>query len=185
MGKTAFIFQSFALIFCVSIAASGAEIYNPSLAVRVGGETNIPSIVVASSEVLTNLQLFVSMPRNVFANGQPIVLSVDLNNSASAGILVPPVVPTSGLAFAITNAEGFSILLRPDLHGDSFSGPSSLLIMPHSQMSYPVDLARYYNLKPGTYRIRATRELAFRPPWRQTVVSSDVITIHVAPQDGK
>jgi hypothetical protein len=116
-------------------------------------------------------------------SGQPIVVDVVLTNTGPVTKWVPPALPSVNLTFAITNALGRQVALREYRHGDPAPGVAVVEVPPHGCLGYPVDLTRYYELEPGTYQIRAVRDLTREPPWGRVVASSAPVALQILPPE--
>jgi hypothetical protein len=150
----------------------------PMAKIAAGEETNSASAASGETGAVHGVQLFLTFPKTTFTNGEHIVAWAVLTNQTESPMNVRPSYIWSNLTLAITNAD--NVLVTPiNNEPEGGSAVYSILLPPHSCDSNSVAIGRFYDLKPGVYRIYAKRDMALWRPWWKAILTSDVVTITV------
>jgi hypothetical protein len=152
----------------------------PMAKIAAGEETNSTSAASGETGAVHGVQFFLTFPKTTFTNGEQIVAWAVLTNQTESPMGVSPSYIWHNLTLAVTNADNLPVARIYDKsEGTMPSVVSSILLPPHSCDSNSVAIGRLYDLKPGVYRIYAKRDMALRPPWGISILTSDVVTITV------
>jgi hypothetical protein len=137
--------------------------------------------VSAASDTNTvqGLQLYLTAANTSYTNGEPIVIHSLLTNSTELPQKVTPCHFRANLTFEVTDTNDVAVPVIDDGLGVSISGPGEYLLPAHGSQTGEMSIERYYNLKPGVYRIRAKWVFGADPPQQRPVLCSDVLTITI------
>ena len=152
----------------------------PLAKIAAGEETNSTSAASGETGAVHGVQFFLTFPKTTYTNGEHIVAWAVLTNQTESAMGVSPSYIWHNLILAVTNADNLPVARIYDgSEGTTVSMVSSILLPPHSCHSNYFSIDRLYDLKPGVYRIYAKRDMALRPPWGKSILTSDVVTIMV------
>lgn len=104
-------------------------------------------------------QLTVQLGTNVLAPGQTILLSARIKNSSTNYINVVEVNPATDFEISLTNNSGKVYKLTPDVKNTAVFSRISHKVSPGETYQCSVAVSIDYNIKLGSYRLVATRNI--------------------------
>lgn len=140
------------------------------------GQTNSAS-VSSNLQPANCAQFYLFFSKTTFTNGEPISGVGVLTNLTDSPMDVPLAHLNIGFGLTVTDSNGLPLTQINAAHGYHISGPMAVSLPAHDCVTASFELSKLYNFKPGTYKVRAQRQMAFGPPWEGNILTSPVIGI--------